>query len=199
MSHPTIVREKIDNNYVQFDIYSRLLEDRIIYIDTEFNDYISSLVVAQLLFLSNKSEEDITLYLNSPGGSVDSGLSIYDTMQTIPNNVKTVVTGSACSMGAFILSSGTKGYRFATPSSRIMIHMVSGGAYGTTVDVKIRLEEQQRLNNYLNERLSVHCNKKITEIEKATERDNWMTPTEAKKFGIIDDIIYPKHNNCWKY
>lgn len=200
VSHHVIVREKTENGYEQFDVYSRLLEDRIIYIDTDFNDNMASLVNAQLLLLSRKSEkEDITMYISSPGGSVDSGLSIYDAMQLIPNNVRTVALGSACSMGAFILSSGTKGKRLATPSARIMIHMVSGGARGTTADMAITLEEQKRLNIYLNQRLAIHCGKTVKQIEKATERDMWMSAAEAKQFGIIDDIHYPSHSNCWKY
>lgn len=200
MSHHTVVREKTENGYEHFDVYSRLLEERIIYIDTEFNDYMSSLVTSQLLILSKKSEkEDITIYITSPGGSVDSGMSIYDTMQLIPNKVKTIVTGSACSMGAFILSAGTKGCRFATPSSRIMIHMVSGGALGTTVDMSITMDEQKRLNDYLNERLAKHCGKTVAQIQKATERDNWLTPTEAKKFGLIDEILYPTNSTAWNY
>jgi ATP-dependent Clp protease, protease subunit len=200
MSHHVVVREKTENGLEQFDVYSRLLQDRIIYIDTDFNDEMASLVVAQLLFLSNKNkEEDITMYINSPGGSVVSGMAIYDTMQMIPNIKKTVVTGQAASMGAFIASSGTKGHRYATPSSRIMIHMVSGGAQGTTKDVIIRLEEQKRLNEYLNRRLALHCGKKITDIEKATDRDYWMAPDEAVKFGIIDKVLYPDQKNSWKF
>jgi len=199
MSHHTIVRERTENGYEQFDIYSRLLEDRILYIDTEFNDSMASLVVAQLLVLSNKSEkEDITIYINSPGGSVSSGLAIYDTMQTIPNNIRTIVTGSACSMGAFILSAGTKKYRYATPSSRVMIHMVSGGVSGTTIDVAIQVEEQKRLNHFLNERLAIHCKKSVKQIENATDRDMWMSAEEAKSFGIIDNILTPSSNsNAW--
>jgi ATP-dependent Clp protease protease subunit len=200
MSHHVVVREKNENGHEQFDVYSRLFQDRIIYLDSDFHDEMASLVSSQLLLLSNKDkEQDITIYVNSPGGSVVSGLAIYDTMQMIPNDVKTVVTGQAASMGAFILSSGTKGKRYSTPSSRIMIHQVSGGARGTTKDVCITLEEQKRLNDYLNKRLAVHCGKKITDIEKYTDRDYWMSPEEAVKFGIIDQVIYPKHKNSWSY
>lgn len=198
MSHHVIVREKTGDREDHYDIYSRLFEDRIICLNQEINDHTASLTVLQLLYLSKKSEQDITLYILSPGGSVVCGLSIYDTMQLIPNKIKTVALGSACSMGAFLLSAGTKGMRYATPSSRIMIHMVSGGAHGTTKDVKIQLAEQQYLNELLNERLAKHCGKTITQIEKATERDNYMSPEEAKKFGLIDDVLIPTHTNFWK-
>jgi len=198
MSHQTVVREKFDGGYQQFDLFSRLLEDRIIYIDTDFNDYMASLVCSQLLVLSNKSEEEIKMYINSPGGSVTSGLAIYDTMQMIPNVVKTIAVGSACSMGAFILSAGTKGHRFATPSSRIMIHMVSGGAQGTTKDVEIRIEEQKRLNNFLMERFAIHCNKKVSQVEKAIDRDNFMSAEAAVEFGIIDRVLEPTNKTAWK-
>ena len=197
MAHPTVVRERTENGYEQFDIYSRLFEDRIIYLDTDFHDGMSSLIVAQLLCLANQSKEDITMYINSPGGSCTSGFAIYDTMQMIENNVKTIVTGSACSMGAFILSAGTKGHRFATPSSRVMIHMVSGGNQGTTKDMEIRFEEQKRINKYINERIALHCKKTVKQIETATDRDFWMSAEEAKEFGIIDDVIYPKNKSSW--
>ena len=198
MTHPVIVRETTENGKEQFDLYSRLFEDRIICLDGEFHDGMSSIITNQLLVLANNSKEDITMYINSPGGVCTSGLAIYDTMQMIENNVKTIVTGSACSMGAFILSAGTKGYRYSTPSSRIMIHMVSGGAQGTTKDMEIRFEEQKRINKYLNERLAIHCKKTVKQIEQATDRDCWMNAEEAKKFGIIDDILTPQSKNAWK-
>jgi ATP-dependent Clp protease, protease subunit len=197
MSHPITVREKTENGYEHFDVFSRLAKDRIIMLDTDFNDYMSSLVVSQLLFLSNQSEEDITMYINSPGGVVTSGLAIYDTMQMIPNNVKTVVIGNACSMGAYILSAGTKGMRCATPSSRIMIHRISGGAQGSMPDMEITLEEARRLNEYLHERMAIHCGKSPNVMKKAMDRDNWMSPTEAKKFGLIDNVLEP-NKNSWK-
>jgi len=198
MSHPTVVRDKIDGGYQQFDLFSRLLEDRVIYIDTDFNDYMASLVCAQLLVLSNKSEEEIKIHINSPGGSVISGLAIYDTMQMIPNTIKTVAIGHACSMGAYILSAGTKGHRYATPSSRVMIHQVSGGNQGTTLDINIMAKEQNRLNDYLDARLAVHCGKTVKQIKKATERDNFMTADEAVKFGIIDKVLSPDNSSAWK-
>jgi len=197
MSHGIRVREKTDNGYEFWDVFSRLAEDRILMLDTDFNDAMCGNIVSQLLFLAKESDEPITMYINSPGGSVTSGLAIYDTMQMIPNIVKTVCLGNACSMGAFILSSGSKGHRSATPSSRIMIHMVSGGAQGTTTDVKIRLQEQERLNDYLNKRLAVHCGKKVADIEAATDRDNWMSAKEGVKFGIIDEVM-DFHKSSWK-
>ena len=130
MSHSVVVREKTENGFEQYDVFSRLAKDRIIMLDTDFNDHMASLVVGQILFMSQQSDEDITVYVNSPGGSCTSGLAIYDAMQMVPNNVKTVVMGQAASMGAFFLSAGTKGMRCATPSSRIMIHRVSGGTQG---------------------------------------------------------------------
>lgn len=200
-SHHTVVREKNEEGYwEQFDLFSRLLKDRIIYLDSEFEDDMASIIVGQLLFLSNSdSEADITMYINSPGGSVTSGLAIYDTMQMIPNKIKTVAVGSACSMGAFILSSGTKGMRYSTPSSRIMIHMVSAGSEGTTKDMEITYLEVKRLNDYLLERLALHCGKSKKIIEAETDRDKWFSAEEAKKFGLIDHVIYPEHAKAWKY
>jgi len=198
MSHPTIIRDNVDGHQNQYDVYSRLLEDRIICLDGVFEDGMASIIVSQLLILSNKSEEEIKIYINSPGGAVTSGLAIYDTMQMIPNVIKTIVIGHACSMGSFILSAGTKGHRYATPSSRIMIHMASVGMQGTTKDVEIRYKEHKRLNDYLNERLATHCGKKIKEIEDATDRDKFMTAKESKEFGIIDDVLMPNNKTAWK-
>jgi ATP-dependent Clp protease protease subunit len=197
LSHPIVVREKTENGYEQFDVFSRLAKDRILLLDTDFNDYMASLVVSQLLFLANESEADITMYINSPGGVVTSGLAIYDTMQMIPNNIKTVVIGNACSMGAFILSAGTKGMRCATPSSRIMIHRISGGAQGAMPDMEITLEEARRLNTYLHERMAIHCGKTVAQMKNSMDRDNWMSPLEAKKFGLIDNILEP-NKNSWR-
>lgn len=196
MSHGIVVRERTEQGYEQFDLYSRLNKDRIIILDTDFNDNMASIIQAQLLFLANESDEDISIYVNSPGGSVTSGLLIYDTIQYIKNNVRTIVMGQAASMGAFLLSSGTKGYRYASPNARIMIHQVSGGAQGTTADVRIRLKEQERLNELLDERLALHCGKTVAQIKIATERDYWMSATDAKKFGIIDGIL-DKSENAW--
>jgi ATP-dependent Clp protease, protease subunit len=195
MSHQVTVREKTENGFEQWDVFSRLAKDRILMLDTDFNDHMASLVVGQLLFLANDSEVDITVYINSPGGVVTSGLAIYDTMQMIPNNIKTVVIGNACSMGAYILSAGTKGMRCATPSARIMIHRISGGTQGAFPDMEISFEEARRLNDYLHERMAIHCNKSVSVMQKAMDRDNWMSPSEAKKFGIIDTVLEPSTNS----
>ena len=191
--HPLSVRERTENGIESFDIFSRLLKDRIIYIDQEVDSHMSSVIVAEMLYLSNQSEEDIKLYINSPGGSVVDGLAIYDTCRTIRCDVQTIGLGLCASMGAFLLSGGTKGKRFATPSARIMIHMVSGGTSGTIRDMEIRLKNAQFLNDYLADRLAIHCNKSKKVIEEAIDRDNWMTPEEAIKFGLIDKI-FPFHD-----
>jgi ATP-dependent Clp protease protease subunit len=197
MSHSVVVREKTENGFEQWDVFSRLAKDRILMLDTDFNDYMASLVVAQLLFLANEGDQDITIYINSPGGSVSSGLAIYDTMQYIPNRIKTIVIGNACSMGAFILSAGTKGLRFSTPSARIMIHRVSGGHEGAFPDMEISFNETKRINDYLHDRMAIHCGKTSLQMKKAMDRDNWLSPEEAKKFGIIDDIL-PVGKYAWK-
>jgi ATP-dependent Clp protease protease subunit len=196
MAHPIVVREQTEGGIDQYDIFSRLAKDRIILLDTDFNDAMASVVVGQLLFLSQQSDEDITVYVNSPGGSCTSGLAIYDTMQMIPNNVKTVVLGQAASMGAFFLSAGTKGMRCAAPSSRIMIHRVSGGAQGALPDMEITLEEARRLNDYLTERMALHCGKTVAQMKKYLDRDTWMTAEEAKKFGLIDQVLETS-KNAW--
>ena len=195
MSHSTVVRDKIDGQYAQFDMFSRLLEDRIIYIDTEFHDPMASLVVSQLMVLSAKDPKaPIKMYINSPGGSVTSGLSIYDTMQMVPNVIETCALGLAASMGSFILSGGTKGHRYSLPNSRIMIHEMSSGFQGTSSDRKVRNKELDRLQDSLNDMLGRHCGKSRAQMEKACERDNTMTPEEAKKFGLIDKVLYPTDN-----
>jgi ATP-dependent Clp protease protease subunit len=199
MSHSIVVREKTSDGLEQFDLYSRLNKDRIIFIDTDVNSQMASLVVAQLLVLSQQdAEQKITMYINSPGGSVTDGLTIYDTMQMIANPIETICVGQCASMGAFLLSGGTKGLRKALPSSRIMIHQVSGGTQGTTEDNRIRFEEQDRLNRFLDERIGVHCGKKASVIKKTTERDCWFSAEEGKKFGIIDTVLYPTNKTAWK-
>ena len=197
MTHPVIVREKNDHGVEQFDLFSRLNEDRIIMLDTVFDDAMSSIICAQLLTLANKSEEPITIYINSPGGSVISGLAIYDVIQMIPNVVKTIVIGQACSMGAFMLTAGTKGHRFATPSARVMLHQVSSGARGTLADMEISLEETRKLNNYLYERIALHCNMTVKKLTEHTQRDLWLSAEEAKKFGVIDDVLTETGDNAW--
>lgn len=186
---PITVREKTDNGIEHFDIYSRLAEDRIIYVDQQVDHRLSSIIVSELLYLASKNDQDITMYIDSPGGSVNAGLAIYDAMQTIKADVKTVGVGLCASMGAFLLSGGTKGKRFATPSTRIMIHMVSSGTEGTVMDQEISLNEAKTLNDYLHERMGVHCGKKKKDMLEMTQRDKWLSAEEAKKIGLIDGVI----------
>lgn len=174
----------------QYDIFSRLLEDRIIVLSDEVNDQTASLVVAQLLYLESKdSEKDISFYINSPGGSVTAGMAIYDTMQYIKCDVSTICMGMAASMGAFLLSSGAKGKRFALPNSEVMIHQPSGGARGQASDIKIVAENILRTRDKLNKILAENTGKPVEVIAADTERDNFMTAEEALEYGIIDKVI----------
>lgn len=174
----------------QYDIFSRLLEDRIVVLSDEVNDQTASLVVAQLLYLESKdSEKDISFYINSPGGSVSAGLAIYDTMQYIKCDVSTICMGMAASMGAFLLSSGTKGKRFALPNSEVMIHQPSGGAKGQASDIKIVAENILRTRDKLNKILAENTGKPIEVIAADTERDNFMTAEEALEYGLIDKVL----------
>ena len=174
----------------QYDIFSRLLEDRIIVLSDEVNDQTASLVVAQLLYLESKdSEKDISFYINSPGGSVTAGMAIYDTMQYIKCDVSTICMGMAASMGAFLLSSGAKGKRFALPNSEVMIHQPSGGARGQASDIKIVAENILRTRDKLNKILAENTGKPVEVIAADTERDNFMTADEALEYGIIDKVI----------
>lgn len=195
-NYPLTVREKTANGIEAFDIYSRLLQDRIIYLDGAVNAVSSSIIVSELLYLANQSEEDITMYIDSPGGSVTSGLSIYDAMQTIVPDVKTVGVGLCASMGAFLLSAGTKGKRFCLPSARIMVHMVSSGTEGTVVDQEISLENAKALNDYLYERMGIHCGKDAKTLKENTLRDKWMSAEEAIKFGLADKVM-PFNSKKW--
>lgn len=173
-----------------FDIFSRLLRDRIVFIGSDFNDSMSSTIVAQLLFLASEDEKkDIYLYINSPGGVVTSGLAIYDTINYIKPDVVTICMGQACSMGSFLLSSGTKGRRLSLPETRIMCHQVSGGHRGTAADMEISMKETLRLNDRLLEIMAKNCGKKAKELKEDFARDKWMTATEAKEYGLIDKII----------
>jgi ATP-dependent Clp protease protease subunit len=173
-----------------YDIYSRLLEDRIIYLGDEVNHQTANLVVAQLLFLESKDpHKDITLYINSPGGSVSDGLAIYDTMNFITSDVSTVGIGLQASMGAFLLSSGAKGKRYVLPNSRVMIHQVSSGTQGTATDMEISLKETIRLKKLLNEIMAKNTGQKLTKVEVDAERDFWMTADEAVAYGVADKII----------
>jgi len=176
-----------------YDIYSRLLEDRIIFISGEINTEMANLVIAQLLFLEAKnSEKDISLYINSPGGEVDAGLAIYDTMNFIKSKVNVICVGMAASMAAVLLSSGEKGKRYALPHSRIMIHQPLGGAQGQASDIKIQAEQILRIKDVINKILSENTGKPIEQIEKDTNRDYYLTPEEAVAYGLIDEILVTK-------
>ena len=173
-----------------YDIFSRLLKDRIIFLDEEVNDVSAGLVVAQLLFLESEDpDKDINLYINSPGGSVTAGMAIYDTMQYVKCDVSTICIGMAASMGAFLLSGGTKGKRYALPNAEIMIHQPSGGARGQETEIRIAAEQILKTRTKLNEILAANTGKDIEVIARDTERDNYMTAEEAKAYGLIDAVI----------
>ena len=173
-----------------YDIYSRLLEDRIIFINGEIDDNVANLVIAQLIYLEGKNpDKDVFIYINSPGGSVSAGFAIYDTMQYIKCDVVTICVGLAASMGAFLLSSGTKGKRFALPTSEIMIHQPLGGAQGQASDIEIQARHIARIKQKINQILSENTGKSLKVIEKDTDRDNYMTAEEAKAYGLIDNIF----------
>ncbi|MBE6775281.1 MAG: ATP-dependent Clp endopeptidase proteolytic subunit ClpP [Ruminococcaceae bacterium] len=187
------VVEQTSRGERSYDIYSRLLNDRIIVLSDEVNDATASLVVAQLLFLeSQDSEKDISFYINSPGGSVTAGMAIYDTMQYIKCDVSTICMGLAASMGAFLLSSGTKGKRYCLPNSEVMIHQPSGGAKGQATDIKIVADHILRTKEKLNKILAENTGKDISVIAEDTERDNFMTADEALEYGLVDKILYKR-------
>lgn len=189
---PSVI-EQTSRGERSFDIYSRLLKERIIFLGTPINDQIASLIVSQLIFLeSEDSEKDIYLYINSPGGSVTDGLAIYDTMQYIKAPVSTICIGQAASMGAFLLAGGAPGKRMSLPNARIMIHQPLGGAGGQATDIDIQAQEILRLKGRLNELLAIHTNKDISKIELDTDRDFFMSAEEAKEYGLIDTVIIPK-------
>jgi ATP-dependent Clp protease protease subunit len=173
-----------------YDIYSRLLKERIVFVVGPINDSVASLVTAQLLFLESEDpKKEISLYINSPGGLVTAGLGIYDTMQYIKPDVSTLCIGQAASMGSFLLAAGTKGKRFSLPNSRIMVHQPSAGFQGQATDIEIHANEVLSLKKRLNEIYSKHTNKSVDEIKSALERDNFMTPENAKEFGLIDKVV----------
>ena len=185
-----MVIEQTNRGERSFDIYSRLLNDRIIFLGEEINDVTASLVVAQLLFLESEDpEKDIYLYINSPGGAVTAGLAIYDTMQYIKPDVCTLCMGQACSMGSFLLTGGAKGKRFALPHASIMIHQPLGGFRGQASDIMIHANEIQRVKRTLNGILAEHTGKPLEVIERDTDRDNFLTASEALEYGIIDKVI----------
>ena len=184
------VVEQTSRGERSYDIYSRLLKDRIIFLSDEVNDVTASLIVAQLLFLEGEDpEKDISFYINSPGGSITAGMAIYDTMQYIKPDVSTICVGMAASMGAFLLSSGAKGKRFALPNSEIMIHQPLGGTQGQATDIQIHAERIIKMKKHLNEILSENTGKPYDVICKDTERDNFMSAFEAKEYGLIDKVI----------
>ena len=190
MSLVPIVVEKTSGGERSYDIYSRLLKDRIIFLGEEVNDTTASLVVAQLLFLAaDDPDKDINLYINSPGGSVTAGLAIYDTMQYIKPDVSTICVGMAASMGAFLLAGGAKGKRYALPNSEIMIHQPLGGAQGQATDIKIHAEYILKIRDKLNKMLSENTGKPLNIIEADTDRDNFMSAEEAVEYGLIDSVI----------
>ncbi len=185
-----IVVEQTGRGERSYDIYSRLLQDRIIILGSPINDNVASLIVAQLLFLqAQDAEKDISLYINSPGGVVTAGMAIYDTMQFLSCPVATYCVGQAASMGAVLLAAGAKGKRYALPNARIMIHQPLGGAEGQATDIEIHAREIIRMKESLNGILASHCGKPIDEVARATERDNFMGPEEAKAFGLIDEVL----------
>ena len=185
-----IVVEQTGRSERAFDIYSRLLKERIIFLGTPIDDSIASLVIAQLLFLeAEDNKKDINLYINSPGGIITSGLGIYDTMQYIKPDVATICLGQSASMGAFLLAGGAKGKRSALPNSRIMLHQPLGGAEGQAIDIKIQSDEILRMKKQLNTILSRNTGQPLKKIEADTDRDNFMTSTQAKSYGIIDTVL----------
>ena len=184
------VVEQTSKGERSYDIYSRLLEDRVIFLTGEINDAVADTVVAQLIFLEAKDpNKDICLYINSPGGSVTAGLAIYDTMNYIKCDVSTICIGLAASMGAFLLSSGAKGKRYALPNSEIMIHQPLGGAQGQASDIKIQAEHILKTKHRLNSILAFNSGKPIEQVEKDTDRDNYLSAQEAKEYGLIDEIL----------
>lgn len=193
MSLVPIVVEQTNRGERSYDIYSRLLKDRIVFLGEEINDITASLVVAQLLFLeAGDPEKDINLYINSPGGSISAGMAIYDTMQFIKPDVSTICIGMAASMGAFLLAAGEKGKRFALPNSEIMIHQPLGGASGQATDVIIHAERLLKTKKKMNEILSEKTGQPLDKIERDVERDYFMSAEEANAYGIIDDILYKR-------
>ncbi|PCI98868.1 MAG: ATP-dependent Clp endopeptidase, proteolytic subunit ClpP [Alphaproteobacteria bacterium] len=194
MNHlvPTVI-EQTNRGERAFDIYSRLLKERIIFLTGEVNDYVSSVICAQLLYLESENpNKEISFYINSPGGVVTAGLAMYDTMQYIRPKVSTVCVGQAASMGSFLLMAGAKGMRYSLPNSRIMIHQPSGGARGQASDIEIQAKEILRLRHSLNETYVKHTGQKLKVVEEAMDRDNFMSAQEAKDWGLIDHVVESK-------
>lgn len=186
---PTVI-EKTNYGERAYDIYSRLLKDRVIFLGGPLNDAVANIIIAQLLFLEYEDpKKDIHLYLNTPGGMVSAGLAIYDTIQAIKPDVSTICVGTAASMGAFLLAAGKKGKRFALPNSEILLHQVMGGAEGQAVDIEITARHILKIKEKLNQILAKTTGQPLSKIEKDTDRDFWLTPDEAKEYGLIDEVI----------
>ncbi len=189
---PTVI-EKTQAGERAYDIYSRLLNERIIFLGTQIDDTVANLVIAQLLFLQSEDpSSDISLYINSPGGSVTAGLAIYDTMQHISPDVSTICVGMAASMGAFLLACGQKGKRYSLPNSRVMIHQPSGGFSGTAADIEITANEIIKIRHRLNEILAQKTGQSVTKITADSDRDFWLSADEAKKYGLVDAVVEKK-------
>lgn len=190
MSLIPMVVEQTSRGERSYDIYSRLLKERVIFLTGEVEDHMANLIVAQLLFLeSEEPNKDINIYINSPGGSVTAGMAIYDTMQFVKPDIRTLCVGQACSMGAFLLAGGTEGKRAALPHARVMIHQPLGGFRGQASDIQIHAQEILKIKHTLNERLAFHTGQPMERIEKDTDRDNFMSAEEAKAYGLVDDVL----------
>lgn len=190
MSVIPMVVEQTSRGERSYDIYSRLLKERVIFLSGEVEDRMANLIVAQLLFLESENpDKDINIYINSPGGSVTAGLAIYDTMQFIKPDVRTLCIGQACSMGAFLLAGGTAGKRAALPNARVMIHQPLGGFRGQASDIQIHAQEILKIRATLNERLAFHTGQLMDKIERDTDRDNFMSAEEAKNYGLVDSVL----------
>ena len=193
MSYVPMVIEQSSRGERAYDIYSRLLKDRVIFLSGDVDDDLADLIIAQLLFLESEDEnKDISLYINSPGGVVTAGLAIYDTMQYIKPDVRTICIGQCASMGAVLLGAGAPGKRYSLPNSRIMIHQPSGGAAGTASDIEIHVEEIKKLKVSLNTILAAHTGKTLKQVTKDCDRDCFLSADEALKYGLIDEVINPK-------
>lgn len=190
MNYVPIVVEQSSRGERSYDIYSRLLKDRIVFVTGEINDYMADLVIAQLLFLESEDpDKDIYIYINSPGGSVSAGMAIYDTMQYIKPDVTTICMGMAASMASVLLTAGTKGKRFALPHARVMIHQPLGGAQGQATEIEIHAREILRIREEMNQVLAKHTGQSVEKIAADTERDHYMTSAEAKAYGLIDEVV----------
>lgn len=189
------IYEEFEGNKLMWDIYSRQLNDRIVWLGTEVSNHMANVIVAQLLFLDTKEDKDIKLYINSPGGSVSAGMAIYDTMNYVSCDVSTICVGQAASMGAFLLSAGAKGKRFVLPSSEIMIHQPLGGYSGQATDIEIHAKHILKLKNKLNRKLAKHTGQDEETIRKDTERDNFMSAQEAVDYGLADQVIVKRTKN----